>query len=162
MQIKSLFSGNYAGCGRAVSNQGNGTLSDCEFLLNVAEYGGAVYNIGNLTINANNFTNNSINSLNNDTGCFGGAIFTGAGTLILNSSKFTNNRAQSSYNDTTYCGGAISNYEGTAYIKNCEFTSNLADSGGAISNMGNLTIKNTSSQKTLPPVVWMIWLLMVE
>ena len=63
--------------------------------------------------------------------------------VILNSSKFTNNTAQSSYNDTTYCGGAISNYEGTTSMNNCEFTGNLADSGGAISNMGNLTIKNT-------------------
>lgn len=140
---KIFFSGNSAVAGGAVSNQGNGTLSNCEFLLNVAEYGGAVYNIGNLTINANNFTNNSVNSLNNDTGCFGGAIFTGAGTLILNLSKFINNMAQSSYKDTTYCGGAISNYEGTTAMNNCEFSSNAADSGGAISNMGNLTIKNT-------------------
>ena len=28
-------------------------------------------------------------------------------------------------------------------LKNCEFTANRADSGGAISNMGNLTIKNS-------------------
>ncbi len=140
---KVSFSRNSATGGGAISNQGNSTLSDCEFLLNVAEYGGAVYNIGNLTINANNFTNNLVNSLNNDTGCFGGAIFTGAGALIINSSKFTNNTAKSSYNDTTYCGGAISNYEGTTSMRNCEFTGNLADSGAAISNMGYLIVKNS-------------------
>jgi len=73
----------------------------------------------------------------------GGAIFTGTGTLILNYSKFKDNRAQSSFADNSYCGGAISNYEGTAYFKDCEFTANRADSGGAIFNTGNLTIKNS-------------------
>ena len=77
------------------------------------------------------------------TGCLGGAIFTGAGTLIINSSKFTNNIAQSAYNDKPYYGGAISTYDGTTAVRNCEFTGNLADSGAAISNMGNLIIKNT-------------------
>ena len=84
-----------------------------------------------------------VSSSENSIACSGGAICTFEGTLVINSSKFAHNIAQSAYNENPYLGGAIATYDGITALRNCEFTGNLADSGAAISNMGNLIIKNS-------------------
>ena len=135
--------GNESAMGGAIANLANLTVFNSNFTSNSAFLGGAVSNSGNLTIYSSNFSDNMVSSSENSIACSGGAICTFEGTLVINSSKFAHNIAQSAYNENPYLGGAIATYDGITALRNCEFTGNLADSGAAISNMGNLIIKNS-------------------
>ncbi|MCF0233915.1 MAG: right-handed parallel beta-helix repeat-containing protein, partial [Thermoguttaceae bacterium] len=105
---------------------------DCEVALNgltltggYAEYYGAIFNLGTLTVTNSTFTGNSAGT--------GGAIIN-AGTLTVTDSTFTGNSSDA--------GGAIYS-EGTCTITNSTFTENESYWGGAITNWGSLTITHT-------------------
>ncbi len=96
--------------------------------------GGAIINLGELTIANSNFRDNSAQD--------GGAISNG-GELTITNSAFRNNSAEN--------GGAINNHEGTVTIVNSTFSNNSATrtdryggQGGAIFNVGRLTITNST------------------
>ena len=93
--------------------------------------GGAIINLGELTIANSSFRDNSAQD--------GGAISNG-GELTITNSAFRSNSAEN--------GGAINNHEGTVTIANSTFSNNSATitgrQGGAIFNMGRLTITNST------------------
>ena len=138
----STFTGNTANSSRggAIYNNymGNIHMLGVNILLNISgstftgntagNEGGAIYNIGNLTLESITFTNNTAEY-------YGGAIGN-YGVLNISGSTFTGN--------TAYEGGAINNYKGSIYISDTIFQSNTADLGGAIYTNDNLTIVNTN------------------
>ncbi len=106
------------------SADGTGTLTG-----GFAHRGGAVYNIGTLTIEGGNLYNNRA-------GIEGGAVFSNAtSTLNISGGKFTNNAA------LQYGGGAVIN-NGTMNLSGGVFSGNYAEiNGGAIWN-GNSGVLN--------------------
>jgi uncharacterized repeat protein (TIGR01451 family) len=137
--------------GGAIRNKGNLTVSNCTFINNLAEYGGAIANYFGTTdgaIGSANCTVTGCNFTNNQAYYDGGAInnyciilFSGSGSGTVNCTvtgcNFTNNQAGRD-------GGAIINY-GNVFaggsgsvnctVTGCNFTNNQADNdGGAISN----------------------------
>ena len=124
--------------GGAIYNDGNDNLSinNCTFNNNrVISNGGAIYNVGILTINNSNF-NNSYADYGN-----GGAIYN-PGTLTIYNSNFNNNLADEGY------GGAIYNYGYYAILNlnNCNFYNNSAsEGGGAIYNYGEYVTLNLNN-----------------
>ena len=123
--------------GGAIKNVGNMTLDSSNdklvsFISNTAQQGGAIFNEGTLTINQNaNFKNN--------TAGVGGAIFNyTTGNITLNGANIFENN-----NSSTSAGGAIYN-AGTLSMSNSGsdlniFRNNIAfSSGGAIYNIGSL------------------------
>ena len=133
----------------------NVTITNLTLTNGTANYGGAIYNTGTLTVTNSNFTSNTApddaggaifneGTLNVTDSTFtgntapdntGGAIYN-AGVLTVTGSSFTNNTA------TNY-GGAICN-EGVLTVTNSNFTGNTATYGGAIYNDGTLTVTNSS------------------
>ena len=113
--------------GGAIMNLGKLTITDVNFADNaVASYGGAIYNNGGtVTITNANFTNNSA------TFGLGGAI-DNTGTLAIVGSTFTGGNA--------FQGGAIDNRSGSLAVTNSTFTSNIAIMGGAIFNNAVATV----------------------
>lgn len=91
--------------------------------------GGAIYNLGSLTITGSSFSGNSATG--------GGAIYNlSRALLIITTSEFTNNHAGS--------GGAILNLH-TASITGSTFSGNDAESGGgAIRTSDEMTIVDSS------------------
>jgi len=125
----STFNNNTANIGGAIQNMGDLTIDNSVFNNNTADNGGAIYNheYGTLTIYNSTF--------NNNTADYGGAI-NNNGTLTIYNSTFNNNAEN---------GGAIYNDEyGTLAIYNSTFNNNTADYGGAIYNYGTLTIYNST------------------
>ncbi len=120
------FLDNSSTYGGAIENVGTISLTDCSFFNNSAvTSGGAAENYGTLTINSGNYINNSSTS--------GGAIYNQYGTLTATNSSFGSNTATDS-------GGAIYN-NATATIINSEFNDNsAATAGGAIYNTGTLNL----------------------
>jgi predicted outer membrane repeat protein len=101
----------------------------------LAGYGGAVHNIGTLTIIDTTFTDNYAN-------VEGGAIYNN-GTLNITAGTFNSNEVGGSNGDD---GGAIDNHA-TATISDSSFHSNIAkDDGGAIwsGEHANLTVHNST------------------
>ena len=107
-------------------------------------YGGAILNdVGsNLTIIDSNFTDNSIN---NTSGCLGGAI-TNSGNLNIITSTFTNNTATG-----TVCGGggAIYNMIGNLTVLKCSFTNNKATTGTTGNDSGGGAVYNAQGIVTI-------------
>ncbi len=132
----SLFSGNSAGGGGAISNGGTATISATNFYNNTAvDAGGAISNGGTLTVSSSAFGSNS--------GVEGGGIFNG-GTLTIVSSTFSNNSINGNGG-----GGAIENADsGTLNIRTSTFSLNAANglgAGGAIyNNLGVATVSNST------------------
>mgnify|MGYP001194497546 CR=1 FL=1 len=95
---------------------------------------GAILNYGNVSIFDSTFVHNR--ALN------GGAI-TNAGQLSITNSKFDGNRAE---DDVQSLAGAIFNAEGSNItITNTTFLNNFASYGGAIFNIGNLTVSESTA-----------------
>ena len=124
------------GFGGAVFNIGNMTIGqNSVFENNKADYGGAIYNAGTsktLKIYDSRFSQNTSSSS-------GGAINNG-GTLEINNSVFDANRS------SAYYGGAVYN-TGKTLISGSSFTGNKASEGGAVFTSGNkteLVIENSS------------------
>ncbi len=116
--------------------------------------GGAIYNLGSLSITGCSFSGNSATG--------GGAIYNlSSGSLIITNTEFTNNHAASSggailnigtasitestfsENDAELGGGAIRTFDEMTIVDS-SFTDNFAESGGAISNSYDLTIVDSS------------------
>jgi hypothetical protein len=104
--------------------------------------GGAVYNVGTLTVTNCTFLNNHASS---SQGSQGGAI-DNLGTLTVTGSTFDNNGAATTNSSSFAEGGAILN-GGRLQITNSQFTDNSAEAGlafgGAIDNLGRLSATNT-------------------
>ncbi len=95
-----------------------------------ASSGGAIMNLGNLTLTSDTLSGNSANY-------YGGAVYNNGGTLTVNGSTFSGNSALYGL------GGAIDN-SGTATISSSTFTGGAAYQGGAIDNKGGtLSITNS-------------------
>ncbi|MDO5308201.1 MAG: choice-of-anchor Q domain-containing protein [Planctomycetia bacterium] len=106
--------------GGAIYNGSNATvtLRNCDFSNNTATAsGGAIYNVGTLTVITSRFDNNQTQGA-------GGAIYN-AGTLTLVNSSLTSNIAQ------TY-GGALLQNGVRMTSTNCTIAGNSASSGGGV------------------------------
>jgi conserved repeat domain len=133
-----IFTDNNATIGGAVYNDQYSTLNvtGSTFTGNRADNananpgGGAIANIGTLTVEKSDFTNNS--EINGD----GGAIWN-TGQSTITSCNFTGNAAES---------GAVWNTGGAnCIILNCNFINNTATNyGAAIENYGNMTVNNST------------------
>ena len=115
--------------GGAIYNIGSLTLNNIIFTSNSATmWGGAIWNDGTMTITNSSFTNNT--ATNN-----GGGIYN-TGVLTVTNSNFTNNKANTS-------GGAIWN-DDILSLKNSNFTNNNGGWGGAIFNYGTTSIASSN------------------
>ena len=118
-------------------------ISNCTFINNTADIGGAIKTTGGMTIIGSRFINNSAG--------YGGAIAgaeKGKSTnnlITLTDCNFTDNHATGTGDG---CGGAI--YSGNTYLYNSTFTDNTAVVNGGAFSVGNaigngyLTINNTN------------------
>ena len=88
--------------------------------------GGAVYNLGTLSVENATFFDNASPSNGS-----GGGIYNHYGALNVKDSVFYNNQSNS--------GGAIYNYTGALNVNNSVFYNNQSNSGGAISINGGTT-----------------------
>jgi uncharacterized repeat protein (TIGR01451 family) len=133
---------NYGG---AIYNMGNLTVLNCIFTNNTARVGGAIYSRGAVDVTGYNRSYLTVlnSTFNNNTAQLGGAIYSHYGnTLTVTNSKFMNNTA-------TKHGGAIFNLNGAEgsginRVDNCEFTGNTATnrSGAIYNNNGIFTVNN--------------------
>lgn len=116
----SLVNGNALGnYGAAIRNEGDVTVTECDFTGNTASYSGAIGNIGTCRVTDCTFSGNSAT--------FNGGAISNDGNLIVTGSTFTGNTAGNN-------GGAIAS-DGTLTVTECTFTGNSAVNGGAISNL---------------------------
>ena len=120
----------YFGGGMWCRDGSDPTIRNCLFLLNKAEYGGAIYNGDENGVSSEpNITNCTflLNQSAPATGGVGGAIYNTASSPVISESLFERNSA--------YSGGAILNWNGSdPRIDNCEFIDNSARNGGAMYN----------------------------
>ena len=145
--------------GAIVNWQGTVTISDSTFNGNSAEWGGAIFNAGELSIVSSTFSHNSAS--------VGGAIDNWQGTVTISDSTFSHNSADFGgafdkkggaisnngelsitnssfrYNSAGF-GGAINNGAGELSITNSTFRGNSAEIGGAIHNWDELSITNST------------------
>jgi autotransporter family porin len=116
----TLYNGNTSG--GAIENIGTLTVNNCAFKHNNGTSGGAIFNtgIGILTVTGSTFTGNTATN--------GGAIYNDGGTLTVTNSNFNDNTATN--------GGAIYNTATLPVtVTGCTFTGNTAiNNGGAINN----------------------------
>jgi predicted outer membrane repeat protein len=131
--------------GGAIYNLGTLTITNCKFNYNYATvYGGAIYSLGEMNISYTSFLNNYAIS-------YGGAIYCSENDLTLSHCTFSSN--------TGYSGGAIriqkTTNDLTLSMTNCSFESNYASSsaGGAvysqnatITGSDNSFLNNTSAK----------------
>lgn len=128
-------------------------ISSCNFTMNIAEQGGALFSLGDsLGVFQSNFTNNSAN--------FGGAIYTQTsffnsvtesffvendaethgGAIYLDNSVMNIQKTTFSDNEAENAGGAIYASEFETVVINSIFENNNANNGGALmSDNGNFT-----------------------
>ena len=138
--IKNLTikNANFNGNGGAIYFSSSGTVENCNFTNNHAEYDGGAIRMSSGSVTNCNFTGNKATGSNS----WGGAIlFAGKGSVT--NCNFINNTA------TNGNGGAIYFYYGsTGTVTNCNFTNNSARYGGAIyfeyGSTGNVTNCNFS------------------
>ena len=120
--------------GAIVNWQGTVTISDSTFSGNSAEWGGAIFNAGELNIVSSTFSHNLASD--------GGAIANRVGELSISDSTFSHNSAD--FGGVSDEGGAIDNI-GELSITNSSFRYNSAGFGGAIHNgAGELSISDSS------------------
>jgi predicted outer membrane repeat protein len=144
----SRFDGNYSAGGGAVYNDvgRNATIENSQFHDNTVNgaYGGAITNVGNLTVLGSLFAGNTV-SMTVECGpslgyrCGGGAIMNYPGaTLAITNSVFTGNTA-------SHEGGAILN-KGTLTAVDAAFTGNTAGDGGGglYNNAATASLRRTS------------------
>jgi hypothetical protein len=119
----------YADEGGAILNLGTLTVSGSTFTSNSAGNGGGIYNGGTATVSGCTFTSNLA--------AVGGGIYN-FGTAAVSGCSFTSNRA--------FNGGGIANdLDATATVSGCTFTSNFAsDFGGGIDNGGTATVSGST------------------
>jgi hypothetical protein len=153
--IDSIVSGNSGftasgGGGGGIFNSGILALSNTALSENNAAYGGAIYNVGTLTVNGGNFTGNSVTATPPLSPASGGAIYN-RGNLTLTGSTLSGNSA--SQQGVYGVGGGIANYA-TAVLLNSTLAGNssgscvlgctVQTSGGAgLYNDGYLTLTHS-------------------
>ena len=124
----------FAGGGAIESYLSNLSIQKCNFVNNTAmgsgDEGGAVCNVGILTINYSTFSGNNATS--------GGGAICNFDNLTINYNNFSDNSV------TTGNGGAILNLGGTVTDTNDTFNYNNASYGGAVYNNGTLTETNST------------------
>ena len=152
----TIKNANYDGPGGAIyfsSSATSGTVTNCNFTNNTADYGGAVYFSSTGEVTNCNFTNNT--ATYND----GGAVWIYSGNVT--NCNFTNNKATGYFSDggavyfqstgeMTNCnftnntatnnGGAV-HFQSTGEVTNCNFTNNTAEDGGAV-RMSSGSVEN--------------------
>lgn len=117
-------------------------ITDSTLTGNVAgNVGGAVHNLGTLTVEGSTFTSNQA-TCDGDCSAFGGgAIFTvgsdAPGTTYLARTSFRDNTADQ-------LGGAIFSFHDDVYATNVTFVGNEANEGGAIANRGTAWLARTT------------------
>ena len=126
---KLSISGNSASRVFEISSGVEVTIQGISITNGSSNLGGAIYNLGLLTISDCTLSNN-------DSSIYGGAVYN-KGPVIIKNSTFSNNQSVS-------LGGAMYNDEGTAVVTNCIFSGNNSDGGGAIANGDILTILNST------------------
>ncbi len=127
--VFSLNSAVYDGGGILQGSEGTGSVAGCEFLENIAYYGGGIQNYGAIDISGCNFAENAADYSGGGLGNFG--------TLDLADSTFSGNTAD--YGGGLYDAGRQANATG------CTFTGNAATRyGGGISNGGALALSNST------------------
>lgn len=107
-------------------------------IVNYYNYGGAISNLGNLSILNSYFSNNSVGTTSGLNG-YGGSLYN-KGNLYINNSRFLDSVSR----DFTY-GGAIAN-DGTAIMNNtliAGFYVHKESRGSTIYNRGKFTITNS-------------------
>ena len=122
----------YFGGGLWCRDGSSPTIRNCMFMLNSAEYGGAIYNgdeSGTASDPAILDCTFLLNKSAPATGGVGGAIYNSGSSPRISDSLFDGNAA--------YSGGAILNWTGSnPIIENCIFDGNSARNGGALYNYG--------------------------
>ncbi len=130
------------------------TISGLTLIGGVATYGGAVNNLGTLTVSDCLFEHNTTKPAFVHFGGFstvaegaGGAIANGPGaTLSLTDCTLTGNSTSHGGGS----GGAISNV-GTATLTDCSISGNISPTGGAIVNNGVLTLTGCQLEDNAAP-----------
>ena len=124
--------------GGALYNQGDLTTVNCKFINNKADYGGAIYTGGNIC--------NIINStfINTSATCGdGGAIYSEKGTVFVLGSTFINTSA------TYGGGGAIANDGDDVFVSGSTFINiSATGSGGAIYGLNSVSVINSTFNYT--------------
>ena len=130
--------------GGAIFNIGDLTIIKSTLNKNIAGRGGAIYNYNSKLIIKESTINN--NNTDEEEGN-GGAINNEMGDLTITESTLQENRV----NGTFSCGGAIHNEKGNSTINGCIFNQNKASScGGAISyKEGNSAITESTFYKNI-------------
>lgn len=139
--------------GGALRNYPNSNLKieNCEFINNLSEkHGGAIQNLGKVTLLNSKFTGNSIQPFEKGHNVFdqyhyGGAIYNG-GKLTVDNTIFNNNVIKEIDDDFDCNGGAIFNI-GDASISESILNENYAFQGGAIANKGKMRIIKSNLEK---------------
>ncbi len=129
----TIQNANYDGSGCAIyfsSSATSGTVTNCNFTNNTADYGGAVYFSSTGEVTNCNFTNNT--ATYND----GGAVWIYSGNVT--NCNFTNNKATGYFSD----GGAVY-FQSTGEMTNCNFVDNSANRAGAIFSKQEYTAADT-------------------
>ena len=130
-----VFQGNHADFdgGAISSSQHVTTAGSVQFINNSADYGGAIYSNGNVTIADNAqvvFQGNQADT--------GGAIYSSQHVTIAGSVQFINNSADQ------LDGGAIVSFHHVTIAGSLKFINNSASQGGAIQSYGNVTITDNA------------------
>ena len=128
--------------------KGDLTLNNVDLKDNKANFGGAIWNAGTLTVEGGSFTDNSAAPADGSTvtvSNVGGAIYNADDAkLSINGTRFEGNTAAGN-------GGAINNVvsgggQANITLSNTTFTGNTAaGNGGAIFNAGTLTFNGTNT-----------------
>lgn len=131
--------------GGAFYNDSGSTLNIVEsavFENTAGRNGGAIFNMGTLTVTTSTFSSNFAESIDAITG-YGGAIYNFKGSVTIESSTISENIAGG---DEGYGGGILNS--GTATITNSTLSGNIAEGidsyGGGIMNYAILSITNST------------------
>ncbi|WP_419649431.1 choice-of-anchor Q domain-containing protein, partial [Thiolapillus sp.] len=131
------------------------TLEGLRLESGFADYGGAIWNYGTLTINYCRLSHNT--ARDGYKGGSGGAIYNDAsGTLIINNTTLNHNTSMTS-------GGAIQNFMGKVMLMNVTLSDNAGDpdranEGAALDNWGGgMTLKNTTLYRTTGNGIGTFW-----
>jgi hypothetical protein len=126
------LSGNSAGSGGGIYNQGMATVNNSTLSGNSADSGGGMYNQGTATVTYSTLSGNSVLGPNS----YGGGIVN-QGTLTVSNSNLSGNSAG-------FAAGGISN-GGALTVINSTLSGNSADYfGGGIITGGTLTVVNST------------------
>ena len=112
------------------------SISDCELVGNIGNYGGAIYNAGTLTISETTISDSTSWQHN------GGAVYN-EGHLLCTETLFAGNSAAAAQG-TVAGGGAVYNAEnGVVVLTGTKFKANSAAFGGAVLNFGLCELEGT-------------------